>query len=98
MSSLIEEEMSMGDMMTLLKIRRGQYSLIEEKIPPGARAIGLAIKDLALPEQCVIAAIIRKGKVIVPRGMTTLEVGDEILAVTDTDGAKQLAELFSDKR
>lgn len=97
MSSLIEEEMSMGDMMTLLKIRRGQYSLIEEKIPPGARAIGLAIKDLALPEQCVIAAIIRKGKVIVPRGMTTLEVGDEILSVTDTDGARQLADLFSNK-
>lgn len=98
MSSLIEEEMSMGDMMTLLKIRRGQYSLIEEKIPPGARAIGLAIKDLALPEQCVIAAIIRKGKVIVPRGTTVLEVGDEILAVTDVDGARQLAELFSNKR
>jgi trk system potassium uptake protein TrkA len=98
MSSLIEEEMSMGDMMTLLKIRRGQYSLIEEKIPPGAKAIGLAIKDLALPEQCVIAAIIRKGKVIVPRGMTTLEVGDEILSVTDTDGARQLAILFSQNK
>jgi trk system potassium uptake protein TrkA len=98
MSSLIEEEMSMGDMMTLLKIRRGQYSLIEEKIPPGAKAIGLAIKDLALPEQCVIAAIIRKGKVIVPRGLTTLEVEDEILAVTDTDGARQLANLLSAQR
>lgn len=95
MSSLIEEEMSMGDMMTLLKIRRGQYSLIEEKIPPGAKAVGVAIKDLALPEQCVISAIIRKGKVIVPRGLTTLEVGDEILAITDTDGARQLAVLFS---
>lgn len=98
MSSLIEEEMSMGDMMTLLKIRRGQYSLIEEKIPPGAKAIGVAIKDLALPEQCVIAAIIRKGKVIVPRGLTTLEVGDEVLAVTDIDGARQLADLLSEHK
>ena len=40
MSSLIEEEMSLGDVMTLLKVRRGQYSLVEEKIPPGAKAIG----------------------------------------------------------
>jgi trk system potassium uptake protein len=95
MSSLIQEEMSLGDMMTLLKLRRGQYSLIEEKIPAGAPAIGEMIKDLHLPEQCVIAAIIRKGKIIVPRGVTSLEIGDEVLAVTDTEGAQQLAELFN---
>ncbi len=98
MSSLIEEEMSLGDMMTLLKLRRGQYSLIEEKIPPGAKAIGMAIKDLGLPEQCVIAAIIRKGKVIVPRGITSLEVDDEVLAVTDSNGAHQLANLLDSSR
>jgi len=91
---LIEEEMSLGDMMTLLKLRRGQYSLIEEKIPAGAPAIGKAIKDLALPEQCVIAAIIRQGVVIVPRGITVLEEMDEVLAVTDPAGAQQLAALF----
>ncbi len=95
MASLIQEEMSFGDMMTLVKLRRGAYSLVEEKIPPGARALGVAIKDLGLPESCVIAAIIREGKVIVPRGITTFEVGDEVLAVTDTDGANRLAELLS---
>jgi trk system potassium uptake protein TrkA len=94
MASLIEEEMSLGDMMTLLKLRRGKYSLIEEKIPAGARSVGVAIRDLGLPDQCVIAAIIRQGVVIVPRGITTLEVGDEVLAVTDADGAKSLAELL----
>ena len=94
LSSLIQEEMSMGDMMTLLKLRRGNYSLVEEKIPTGARALGKMIKDVQIPDQCVIAAIIRKGKVIVPHGVTIFEPGDEILAVTDTEGAKQLAELF----
>ena len=98
MARLIEEEMSLGDMMTLLKLRRGDYSLVEEKIPPGARAIGIEIKDLALPENCVIAAIIRKGKVVVPRGMSTLEEGDEVLAVTDPEGARQLQSLFSSKK
>lgn len=93
-SHLIEEEMSMGDMMTLLKLRRGNYSLVEEKIPPGALAIGVQIKDLKLPENCVIAAIIRKGQIVVPRGVTTLEVDDEILAVVDSEGAKQLCALL----
>ncbi|MEW5985890.1 MAG: NAD-binding protein [Chloroflexota bacterium] len=95
LASLIQEEMSLGDMVTLLKLRRGQYSLVEEKIPAGAKAVGVAIKDLVLPEQCVIAAIIRGGKMVVPRGITVLQVGDEILAVTDTAGAAQLSALFA---
>jgi trk system potassium uptake protein TrkA len=95
LASLIEEEMSLGDMMTLLKLRRGNYSLVEEKIPSGARAIGIPIKDLALPEQCVIAAIIRRGEIMIPRGVTTLDVGDEVLAITDRPGAEQLVRLFA---
>jgi trk system potassium uptake protein TrkA len=95
LASLISEEMSLGDMITLLKLRRGNYSLVEEKIPAGARSIGVAIKDLGLPEHCVIAAIIREGEVIVPRGVTTFDAEDEVLAVTDSEGAMRLAELFS---
>ena len=51
-----------------------------------------------MPEHCVIAAIIRKGEVMIPRGITTIEEDDEILAVTDAEGAKELAELFSTAR
>lgn len=91
---MIMEEISLGDMVTLLKLRRGQYVLVEEKIAPDAKGIGVAIKDLALPEHCVIAAIIRHDEVIVPRGVTILEAGDEMLAVTDQGGAVQLAALF----
>jgi trk system potassium uptake protein TrkA len=95
LASLIEEEMSPGAMMTLLKLQRGNYSLVEEKIPPGAKAIGIAIKDLALPEHCVIATIIRNGKIVLPRGLTTFEVGDEVLAITDRHGAVELAKLLA---
>jgi trk system potassium uptake protein TrkA len=95
MAALIVEEMSLGDMMTLLKLRRGQFLLVEEIIPPGAKAIGIAIKDLHLPDECVIAGIIRQGKVVVPRGVTALQEGDEVLAVTDREGAVKLAELLN---
>jgi trk system potassium uptake protein TrkA len=94
MASLIEEEMSLGDMMTLLKLRRGDYSLVEEKIPPGAPAVGVAIKDLKLSEECVIAAIIRQGKMVMPRGAVAFEVGDEVLAITSREGAEQLRYVF----
>lgn len=94
MAHLIQEEMSLGDMMTLLKLRRGRYAVVEEKVPPGAAAIGKELRELGLPEQCVIAAIIRKGQITLPRGTSKLEEFDEVLAITDTEGAQQLAKLL----
>ncbi len=94
LSRLIEEEMSMGDMMTLLKLRRGKFSLVEEKVPENAKAVGVAIKDLNLPANCVIAGIIRAGDLMIPRGVTTLSAGDEVLAITDPEGAKKIAALL----
>ncbi|MBM4430716.1 MAG: TrkA family potassium uptake protein, partial [Chloroflexi bacterium] len=49
MAHLIAEEMSLGDMMTLLKLRKGQFSLVEEKVHPTAIAVGKALRDLPLP-------------------------------------------------
>jgi trk system potassium uptake protein TrkA len=95
LAHLIEEEMSTGDMMTLLKLKRGQYSLVEVVIPQGAKAAGEKIQELPLPEDWVIVAIIRPSGMVIPRGSTELEVGDEVLAVTDPEGAEQLAELFT---
>lgn len=94
-AKLIEEEMSLGDMMILLKLRRGNFSLVEEKIPPTAPAVGVAIKDLNMPEHCVIAAIIRHGDVVTPRGQTVFEVGDEVLAVVDPESMEEFERLFS---
>jgi len=93
-AKLIAEEMSIGDMMTLLKLRRGQYSFVEEKLPPRSPMIGPALKDLALPETCVIAAVIRHGKVLIPRGGMTFEEGDEVFAVTDDAALPALKQLL----
>ena len=94
LARLIEEEMSMGDMMTLLKLRRGNYSLVEEKVPPRAKVLGVELRNMDL-SHCVIAAIIRHGEMVMPRGVTTFEVGDEVLAVADPQGARLLADWLS---
>ena len=94
LARLIEEEMSLGDMMPLLKLRRGEFMLVEEKVPEGAQAIGIMIKDLNLPENCVIAGIIREGEMVIPRGITSLLAGDEVLAVVDRPAAESLSALF----
>lgn len=94
LTSLIAEEMSMGDMMTLLKLRRGKYSLVEEKIFPGALAVNKAIRDLTLPQNCVIAGIIRHGEIVMPRGVTALQEEDEVLAIVDENSRIALAKLL----
>jgi trk system potassium uptake protein TrkA len=94
LARLTAEEMSIGDMMTLFKLRRGKYSLVEEKIAPESLAIGLEIKEMPLPQNCVISGIIRHGEIILPRGITKLEEGDEVLALVDDNAREQLAKLL----
>ncbi len=81
MGRLIAEEMSLGDMMTLLKLRKGQFSLIEERIAPESPAAGKPVSELRLPEQCSLVAVIRKGELLIPRGDLVLRPADEVLAL-----------------
>jgi trk system potassium uptake protein TrkA len=95
LAHLIQEEMSLGDMMTLFKIRKGRYAVVEEKVPAGARAIGIQLKEMNLAEHCVIAAIIRDGVMTLPRGDSVLQEYDEIIAVASPEGAHKLSELLA---
>jgi trk system potassium uptake protein TrkA len=95
LAHLIQEEMSLGDMMTLFKIRRGHYSVVEEKVPAGAKAIGIQLKDMDLAEHCVIAAIIRNGVMTLPRGDSSLQEDDEIVAVASPEGVQKLSDLLA---
>ena len=81
MAKLIAEEMSLGDMMTLVKLRKGEVALVEEKISPEAPVVGRMVRDIELPANCTLAAIIRKDEVLAVRGETVLQAGDEVLAV-----------------
>jgi len=94
LAHLIQEEMSLGDMMTLLKLRRGEFSLIEEKVHPTAIAVGKSLRELDLPSECTIVAIIRKNEMIIPRGDAVLQAADEIVALVHHSKLKELGRLL----
>ena len=98
LATLIEEEMSLGDMMILLRLRRGRYSLVQERVHEDAHAVGVALKDLPLPPNSVIAAILRQEQMHIPRGITQFQAGDEVLAIVDREAAEELAHLFGDPK
>jgi len=97
MARLVAEEMSLGDMMTLLKLRKGQYSLVEEKVDPASVMVGKMVRDLNLPAECVLVAIIRKGQLLIPHGDVVLQPADEVLALVHASQVTFLATLLGSK-
>ncbi len=97
LARLVAEEMSLGDMMTLLKLRKGEYSLIEEKVHPLSLAVNKNIRNLQIPDECVLVAIIRKNKLFIPHGDTLLQPADEVLALVHASALKSLAVLLGPK-
>lgn len=84
-TKIIEEEMSLGDLVTLLKLKGGEVALVELTLDKDARAVGKSVSELGLPRGAVLVAVMRGGEVIVPDGETVLSEGDEVLAVTSVD-------------
>jgi trk system potassium uptake protein TrkA len=95
MTRLIAEEMSLGDMMTLVRLRKGEVSIVEEKIEAGAPADGARVRDLSLPKNCTLAAVIRSEGVLTVQGDTVLLAGDEVLAVVSSGEAQALQAALS---
>jgi len=94
MTRLIEEELLLGDMATVLKLHRGRVSLIRKKVQPGAAVVGRALRELALPQDCILAAVMRGDEVIVPCGDTRLEADDDVVAVVRDAHEARLVALF----
>jgi trk system potassium uptake protein TrkA len=97
LARLVAEEMSLGDMMTLLKLRKGEYSLVEEKVHPLSPAANHSLRDLVIPSECVIIAVIRKNQLLIPHGDTNLQPADEVLALVHASQVEKLAILLGPK-
>jgi trk/ktr system potassium uptake protein len=91
-AKVIEEEIGLGELVTLLKLNRGEAALVDLRLPETSPCRGKAIRDLNLPANTVIVSVIREGKLVIPRGDTQLQAGDEILAVSAVAAEKSLME------
>jgi trk system potassium uptake protein TrkA len=94
----IEESMALYRWKTLLTFPRGNMHIVEVELDPHSPAIGKKVEDLNLPHDCVLVAVIRGEDVVIPRGNTFLEVGDEILAVTRSDVQYELVQRLTGKK
>lgn len=84
MTALVEEAVSVGSLVRLLKFEGGNAHLVEVTLADDSPAQQLSLADLALPRSATVVAVVRDEHLVVPRGDTVLGVGDEVvLLVTD---------------
>jgi trk system potassium uptake protein TrkA len=81
LAALVEEAVTVGDLVRLFTLREGQANLIEITLPDTAPCAGLPVRDLRLPQDAALVAIVRGHRVIVPTPEEPLEPGDEMLFI-----------------
>jgi trk system potassium uptake protein len=94
LSALVEEAVSVGDLVRLMTFRQSDASLVEMTMPADAPLAGQRVGSVNWPADTALVAILRDGRVIVPSGDDPLEGGDELLFVTSQDVEADLARLL----
>ena len=81
MAALVEEAVTVGDLVRLMTFRQGEANLVEITLPEDTPLVGQAVRELPLPADSALVAILRGGRVIVPQPDDPLEAGDELMFV-----------------
>jgi trk system potassium uptake protein TrkA len=84
LTALVEEAVSVGDLVRLMSFMQGEASLVEVTLADDSPLSGQRIDEIMLPPDTALVAILREGRVVLPVPEATLEGGDEILAVATT--------------
>ena len=95
LSALVEEAVTVGDLVRLMSLRAGQASLVELTLSDDAALVGRRVGDVAWPPDTSLVAILRSGRVLVPTPDDPLEAGDELMFVAAPDVEEQLSELLT---
>ena len=91
---IIEEEVSFSDFVNLMSFKRGKLAIVRVDLSAESPAIGRQIKEVHLPKDAVLVSIVRGEQVILPKGDTVLEAGDDIIAMTMVGNESQLINLL----
>ncbi len=98
MSALVEEAVSVGDLVRLLRFSHGDANLVELTLPPESAVAGTSVGDVDWPQDTSLVTIIRGSRVLTPSAEETLEAGDELLFVAAQAREEQLEDLLQVRR
>lgn len=94
MSALVEEAVSTGDLVRLMTFTKSTTHLSEVRLPATSPLIGRRLRELELPGDAVLVAVIRGGAPLAPEQDRSFEASDELLFLVTQDFEPELADLF----
>ena len=94
LTAMVEEAVTVGDLVPLLKLEGGRVSIVEATLPDDAPSIGRPLYELRLPPDSTLIAILRDGHVVIPQPETVLSAGDEVLALAIPESERPLLEVI----
>ena len=92
--SLVEEAVSIGDLVKLFTFKKSGIDLVEVTLDVDSPVIGQRVGSVSWPIDTAPVAILRDGSVLVPTKDDTMEVGDELLFVSKQEQETALMELL----
>ncbi len=98
MSALVEEAVTIGDVVRLFTFRQGNANLVEMTIPAACPFVGTPVGLVPWPENCSLVTILRDGQVYTPSPEQPIESGDELLFVAGAETEHDLEQLLNPGR
>lgn len=95
LTSLVEEAVSVGDLVKLMQLEQGKVSLVEITLAEGSPAVGKAVREVEFPSDCALVAVIRDHHVIAPRAETPLQAGDEVMAIVASEAEADIRRVLA---
>jgi trk system potassium uptake protein TrkA len=95
MSALVEEAVSVGDIVRLFTFRQGDANLVEITLPDDSPFVGKPTGLIPWPENSSLVTILRDGQVYTPSAEQPIEAGDELLFVSSAESESALQDLLS---
>ncbi|HEY4332578.1 MAG TPA: NAD-binding protein [Ilumatobacteraceae bacterium] len=89
-TGLVQEAVAVGSFVRLLSFEGGKARLAEVTLAEGSPAADKEIVELGFPREATVVAVLRKDRVVVPRGDTVLRVGDEVIVLTAGDSEEDV--------
>jgi trk system potassium uptake protein TrkA len=94
-TALVEEAVSVGRLVRILQFERGQARLVEVTLAEDAPVVDRALKDVDVPRDVTVVAVVRGEHVVMPRGDTVFEAGDEVLAMVTPDSEEKVRTILT---
>ena len=94
-AAMVENYLDRPGVAELIQIEGGVANLIDVSVPEGGAVVGMRIQDIDIPRECVVAAVIREGKFVVPRGQTEILNGDHVVFVGPPSAVQEAHTLFA---